>query len=134
MTQEILQEIIWVSQHPLSANQADKLAQEGYVVVAQVNHNWGETPVKEFELLAQTHDASSIVFAGVLPASLYGEFLKANKAFISLSHKERGKRVSDDTPIEALVASLMGNHEVWNGRRFDIQNSQPIWRFVSYTW
>ena len=128
------QEILWVSQHPLSANQADKLAQEGYSVVAQVNHQWGETPVKEFESLAQTNGASSTIFAGVLPASLYGEFLKANKAFITLSHKERGKRVDDSTPIEALVASLMGNHEVWNGRVWDISNPLPIWRFVSYTW
>jgi hypothetical protein len=128
------QEILWVSQHPLSANQAEKLAQEGYSVVAQVNHQWGETPVKEFEHLAQIHGASSTVFAGVLPASLYGEFLKANKAFITLSHKERGQRVDDSTPIEALVASLMGNHEVWNGRGWDISNPLPIWRFVSYTW
>jgi hypothetical protein len=126
------QNILWVSQHPLSANQADKLAQKGYKVVAQVNHQWGENPVSEFEFLAQTHGASSTIFAGVLPAPLYGEFLNAHKAFITLSHRERGVRVDDSTPVEALVASFMGNHELWVD--YDNPLPYPVWQFVSYTW
>lgn len=125
-------DILWISLHPISDSQKQKLAQKGYNVVASVNHTWGDAPpTQDFVDLATLHKASTVIFAGVLPVDILADLLQGNKGVISFTHKLRGKPVTTDTATDDLVATLIRNDEVWNDV---VEFPCPLWCLTTKKW